>query len=295
MITIFTVPKPFQDEHIKIIQLNAIRSWKLLKPCCEVILLGKDKGVAEAAESLKVKHIPDIEYSWNNTPILSSVFALAKKYSKNHILIFINSDIILPENFIEAVLKIKKENFLAIGQRIDVDINDIIDYKNFEKKSISILAENGELHDVSAVDYFVFTKDLFNFMPPFLIGRAGYDNWMIFDAKTKKIPVIDLSLSAIAIHQNHAYSHCQGGRKEAYEGAEAIENYKLAKNKFYYIWHADYALLKSGELKTRAFCSLKHFKQYFFNVLPDYLPIFKKIVKPLQKFKHYLYLKIYGS
>jgi hypothetical protein len=45
MITIFATPKPFVGP-IKIIQDNAIESWKRLIPECEVILLGKDSGTA---------------------------------------------------------------------------------------------------------------------------------------------------------------------------------------------------------------------------------------------------------
>jgi hypothetical protein len=53
MISIFSAPKPFIEPHIAVIQRNAIRSWKAIG--AEVILVGDDAGVAEAAADLSVK------------------------------------------------------------------------------------------------------------------------------------------------------------------------------------------------------------------------------------------------
>ncbi len=48
MLTIFTAPKSFYG-HIGVIQTNAIRSWLLLCPECEIILFGGEEGIAEVA------------------------------------------------------------------------------------------------------------------------------------------------------------------------------------------------------------------------------------------------------
>ena len=58
MITIFTIPKPFKG-HIKIIQINAVRSWLKLRPSCQVILFGDEEVVAETAEELGIQHVSD--------------------------------------------------------------------------------------------------------------------------------------------------------------------------------------------------------------------------------------------
>ena len=50
LLTLFSAPKPFTDPHIALIQRNAIRSWTLL-PDVEVILLGEETGLAEAARN----------------------------------------------------------------------------------------------------------------------------------------------------------------------------------------------------------------------------------------------------
>ena len=55
MITIFTAPKPFIDPHISAIQYNAISSWLELGPEVEVLLLGDEPGLSEAATHLGVE------------------------------------------------------------------------------------------------------------------------------------------------------------------------------------------------------------------------------------------------
>jgi len=50
LITLFSAPKPFTDLHIAMIQRNAIKSWTLLSDV-EVILLGEETGLAEAAKN----------------------------------------------------------------------------------------------------------------------------------------------------------------------------------------------------------------------------------------------------
>ena len=63
------------------IQRNAIKSWTLL-PDVEVILLGEETGLAEAARELGVKHISNVERNANGTPLISSMFQLARENSQ---------------------------------------------------------------------------------------------------------------------------------------------------------------------------------------------------------------------
>src|SRR5512139_4033714 len=101
LITLFSAPKPFTNPHIATIQRNAIRSWTLL-PDVEVILLGEETGLAEAAHELGVKHLPNVARNEAGTPLISSMFQWAREYSDNQLLCIINADIILFPDFVEA-------------------------------------------------------------------------------------------------------------------------------------------------------------------------------------------------
>src|SRR4030067_285811 len=57
MITLFSGPKPFAGP-IGLIQDNAIGSWTRLGEGAEVLLLGEETGIREAAERHGGRHIP---------------------------------------------------------------------------------------------------------------------------------------------------------------------------------------------------------------------------------------------
>ncbi len=50
LITLFTAPKPFVNPHIKIIQNNAIRSWKELGPDVSIVLIGDEEGIEQGCQ-----------------------------------------------------------------------------------------------------------------------------------------------------------------------------------------------------------------------------------------------------
>ncbi len=58
-LTIFTAPKPFTNPHINLIQRNAIQSWMQLEDV-EVILIGDEPGIPEAAREFGVRNVPDV-------------------------------------------------------------------------------------------------------------------------------------------------------------------------------------------------------------------------------------------
>jgi len=227
MLTIFALPKAFQG-HIGIIQTNAIRSWLLLRPRCEIILLGNEPGTAEIASRLGVRHIPEVECSEYGTPLVSSVFSIGQKCAQNRIVCYVNSDIILMSDFARAVPRLDKKAFLMIGQRWDVEINEPINFDDaeWEAKLRARVAEHGQLHSKSGIDYFVFSRGLYDSTPPFAIGRTAWDNWLVYRARSLKAPVIDATKAIMAIHQNHDYSH-QGGKAAVWGGPERKRNIEL--------------------------------------------------------------------
>lgn len=231
MITIFTIPKSFKG-NVKVTQRNAIKSWLALQPKCEVILFGDDEGVAETAAELGARHIPEIEKTELGTPLLSSAIELAKRKATNQILVFINSDIILLNDFVEAVQKIKKPSFLMSGQRWDVDVNEEINFDevNWKEKLQEKVNKDGKLHGPLGMDYCVLPRSLPDAiqMPGFAVGRAGWDNWLIYRVRSLGIPMIDATEVTTVIHQNHDYSHSPYGGKEKVRGPEVQRTLELA-------------------------------------------------------------------
>jgi hypothetical protein len=250
--TIFTAPKPFKETHISIIQRNAIRSWKALGPEVQVILMGKDEGIAETALELAVSHRPDVGCSALGTPLISSMFELARQANDSPLLLCINADIILLPGLLDVAQKIAGQagQFLALGQRWDLDLRQALTFALGWADQLSRdVQQRGRLHPAVGSDYFIFPRACYTHVPDFVIGRSAWDNWMIYDARRKKIPVVDITSSALVIHQDHDYSHLPGG-KPPYHLPETMNNIRLAggRRTIFYIIDSNFQL-KDGKLK----------------------------------------------
>src|SRR6266699_3597518 len=129
MLTIFSIPKPFEG-HIAIIQENAIVSWVRLQPACEIILCGDEKGIAEVAARFKVKHFPNIARNEYGTPFINSAFDEVAREASSPLMCYVNADIILMKDFCDAIRRIRFRRFLMVGSREDVDLTTLWDYEH---------------------------------------------------------------------------------------------------------------------------------------------------------------------
>jgi hypothetical protein len=230
ILTIFTAPKSFTNPHIATIQRNAIRCWTQLDPQVEVLLVGNEPGMAQVAAELRVRQLPQVARNPQGTPLVNSIFALARAYSTASLLAYLNADILVLPDFIATARRVAalSQKFLLIGQRWDLDVTQDLDFgSGWDQRLWQDLQARGRLHAPAGSDFFVFPCDLFIEMPDFAIGRAGWDNWMIYHARQQGWPVVDATPSLPIIHQNHDYSHLPGG-KPHYDLEESEHNMALA-------------------------------------------------------------------
>ena len=79
------------------------------------------------------------------------------------------------------------------------------------------------------IDYFVFPRGLYAAdLPPLVIGRPFWDNWLVWKTLDLKQPVVDVSPVVLAVHQNHDYRHHPQGLAGVLHGEEANWNHRLA-------------------------------------------------------------------
>lgn len=283
MLTIFTVPKPFQG-HIETIQRNAIWSWKKLSPACEIILCGNEVGCAEVAVELGVKHIPDIKCNEYGTPLLDSVFELSREYASHPLLCYVNADIILIDDFLLAVGRIPFHKFLMVGQRWNLDIQRQWDFEQSDwlPKLRGCVEDHGVLQGVGGSDYFVFPKnsELWK-LPSFAVGRLGWDNWMIYNARKLKFPVVDATQDTLVIHQNHSYVHVPQRRGPSWEGPESDTNRELAggEQHIFTLYDATHILTRKSLKKA---LSKQHIKRRWYS-LPILYPALYPIMQGLYR------------
>ena len=230
LLTIFTAPKSFRDPHIAVIQRNALQSWLHLGDEVEVLLVGTEDGMTQVAQENGVMQLPNVRCNEQGTPLVSSIFDLARQASQSPLLAYVNADILFLPDLVQGARQVAQqaEKFLMIGQRWDLEVKEPLDYSSgWEQRLRQDVSQRGELHLPAGSDYFVFPRSLFGELPEFAIGRAGWDNWMIYHARQQNWPVVDATPSVMVIHQNHDYGHLPGG-KPHYELPESDRNQALA-------------------------------------------------------------------
>ena len=253
LITIFITPKGFDRDHIALIQRNAIRSWKALGADVDILLIGDDPGVEENAKALGVRYIRDVKRNASGTPMLDDIFRLARENSDSPLLAYVNADIILKRDFVETSRKIlaQEKKFLLVGQRWDLDVQVDLEFpQGWESEFDKDLAARGRRHPAGGSDYFVYPRDIFTSIPPFAIGRSGWDNWMFYEARVKGWKLINCSKAINIIHQDHDYAHLPNGLPH-YRQPESAENVKAAggKRTIFTLLDCDHELDENGELR----------------------------------------------
>jgi hypothetical protein len=254
----------------------------------ENICLFGDEETRENAFRFGISHFKS-ETTETGLPFLSSVFQIARKNSDADYLLYINADIILFGDFARAAGAAErafKNKFFMIGRRTNLDVANPINFSEdgMEEKLRKLAGEKGVLAPMTAIDYFLFPKTVFRDIPPLRVGRAGFDNILIYWAKKyEKIAVIDGTAEILAIHQNHDYRHVSGGQQTVFSGADAEENIKLGggRKNLFFMTECDYKIVDDNILKNHGW---KYYasKRYLLEVLPALYPVFYPLI-PLRK------------
>lgn len=229
MITLFTTTKDFQGRN-RVNQLNAIRSW-LAAPCLtEVIIFGRSTGIEELGCHPNLKIVDQVRISDTGAPYGNEMFDIVNRIAKYSICSYVNADILLTDKFFETIHAINKKikkNYLLVGARIDADVDELIDFSSgWKKKMHDKYTGCFQTHAPVGSDYFVFPKGQYHSgnMPDLLIGRPGWDIWMLFNARKRNFQLVDISFTVLPFHLNHDYSHKPNPNKNIFEDEEALFN-----------------------------------------------------------------------
>jgi hypothetical protein len=202
---------------------------------------------------------------------------------------------ILFNNILEAVKKIPVKDYLMTGERWDVDVTIPLEFsrKNWAQDFFTFARSHHTVLNFPGMDYFIFPRGMLQDMLPFVVGRRGWDNWLIFQVRKRKIPVIDATSVVHVIHQNHSYTHVPQKEGTRWEGPESWNNIKLVKNRQIYLWElgdSDWVLTPEG-MKKKPF-TLRTVEQDLILSTPEKLHIF---LEPFYRIGHIMkfgYLKL---
>eukprot|EP01116_Phalansterium_solitarium_P023665 TRINITY_DN8409_c0_g1_i1.p1 TRINITY_DN8409_c0_g1~~TRINITY_DN8409_c0_g1_i1.p1 ORF type:complete len:460 (-),score=185.88 TRINITY_DN8409_c0_g1_i1:412-1791(-) len=209
LFTIITAPKPFEGAAWRN-QKNAFLSWTKLRPQPQVILFGHVRGI-----DAMVKEVPGIEQinvtvNQYGTPLLDGMIKIAEERARAPVIIFMNSDLIFTNEIVTAIYKVQSrfKKFLLIGRRIELPSVEMVEKPKWVDKLDEHMLEQAVSAPESWQDYFIFSRGLFEYVPPLAIGRAYIDRWIVNSTYARKgVNVIDGSNVLLVIHQSHAYGH----------------------------------------------------------------------------------------
>ena len=205
MLTIFSTPKPFEG-HIGMIQRNAIGSWKRLRPEPEIILFGREEGVAEAARQFGLGHVADVATSEFGTPLVSDMFEKAQRLARHELLCYVNADIILTASLLRIVEAVSKQHrrFVILCTPWNLRVEQELDFTvpDWEERLRESVNRGGQPPRFGA-DVFLFPRGFYDRIPPFAIGRMWFDGWLGYKACRAAIPAVDGTPFVLAVHQDH--------------------------------------------------------------------------------------------
>lgn len=208
-LTVFSLPKAFRDIY-GIIQTNAIRSWARM-PGASVILFGDEDGTAEVVthHSNVIQH-REVKRNRFGTPLINDLFLYSSQMATTPWLAYANCDIILPPDLPALVDKIASYingPFVLASRRWNIDLDELIDFDqpNWFEGLDHRFKQNRTLYSTAGMDLFIFPAHFYDPMPPFSIGWPGakYDNWLVWYARYRRIPIIDITHATTIYHQNH--------------------------------------------------------------------------------------------
>jgi hypothetical protein len=222
-ITFISAPRPnLKPEAYNRVKL-AISSWLSISPRSNVLLFVNRTSFKVLAEELERLHGPGrlmygapIKQDMADTPYIDDLFRQGIQRSPSTYVCFINADILISAHWFARVQQVfhlmVDRPILVIGQRVDFDL-DPARLHNFSftrsllhKIDILVNSSRHVKHSPDGIDSFTFRTDYLPFepglIPPFLMGRYWWDNWIVGYANTVCDTITFLSTPPI-YHINH--------------------------------------------------------------------------------------------
>ena len=195
-------------------QISAFRSWRRIFPKARVLLFGDGDTWESFARDEGLELAGPLPLGAEEGEVIQFLFEKVSVLAGDEIAMYLNSDILLDSSAPAAIASLESlpAPWLAsarrccLGEWVGPALEKEEDWQEFYER----VRKEGVFGEACAMDMFLFRKLSFQMMPPFLIGHRGWDNWMIYHARSQNIPVIDISAGMRVIHCDHDYSYAKG-------------------------------------------------------------------------------------
>ena len=213
---LLTLATVIHDDPIrKEIHHRTINNWVKLSPWIRPVLFVDASGDNTqwgriAQEKGWIVHKLDAHAMRNGVPMIRDIFVRLQDISSTPYIGYANADVLFDDN-LNATLTyidhakhiISRKPIMVVGRRrnANVTVHNLGDGGDLLR--VNRLAENLKLFKVQAMDYFIMSRGSYqwNHIPDFVVGRIGYDNWLVGKVMGRNHTVIDASRTINCVHQ----------------------------------------------------------------------------------------------
>ena len=196
---------------------NTLRNWNSLKPYVYPILYTDEEYVRNEAieKGWKVRPIQAKEEKFG-IPFLRHMYTDAMNVSNSTFYAYANADILFSDTLLFSLQAFLQSTFrkdipaLIVGRRMNVEFMT-------EKEALTwhsihnTTRKRGQIFSQDAEDYFITSRNYpWTAMPDVVIGRVGYDNWLVLNSKHVGYITIDATNTLLAVHQTTIAGNHEG-------------------------------------------------------------------------------------
>ena len=212
---------------------RTLKNWQSFRPFVIPVMFTMEEPVALKSRQQGWGVLPVKEMADTGIPVLKTMFLDAISKYNTIFYAFSNGDILFTHSLLETLVS-GVESFMNVNTSVliigirtnvhNVTNTEVATWENI----ISTAQRSGSLFTDLAEDYFITTATYpWKNIPPFVIGRKAYDNWLVYNARKNKHLVIDASRTLLAVHQTTTL-----GNNESFYFDETDYNIKLVKSLF---------------------------------------------------------------
>ncbi|KAL4237760.1 hypothetical protein ACF0H5_002472 [Mactra antiquata] len=208
LLTLFTTW--VYDEDKFPINYKTMINWKTLLSNANLIVFSNSSEVQHHSELAGFTILP-VTHEADGSPVLPTMFKAAKKKFQSQFYGFANADILFNDSLMKTLSSLVcnlnssyiQNGLLIVGRRINVPAMNVTGQDAISSSSLARISKSsGSLFQTDAEDYFITDMNYnWNNFLPVVIGRRGYDNWVVAYSRYNNITVMDATESILCIHQ----------------------------------------------------------------------------------------------
>jgi len=213
------------------IQQNTLLALQSMHPFVDVTVYTNSTAGELVCQRLNLRCSAEFEVNSHGTPLLKSMFLSTENRTSAYFYGYLNADILFDSSLLSTLSLVRRAiestrltpRALVVGRRLNYNMSGVDSSALYFKSAsdvasaILVMRQNADLFTNYALDFFFVTRGAFNWtsVPDFVVGRRGYDNWLVDHAHHTGVSVVDATRTLAPVHQTGVDGNKAGHRELA--------------------------------------------------------------------------------